>query len=99
MNAANMIHEGHLRSAYMLAQGFLLSSRDMEDVDIDARHNGLLPDLLPYAMARLSSCRDPLDDPLGECHNTIQSLNAIPSHGAAGLGMYVGNRKKGPAFL
>ncbi len=47
MNAANMIHEGHLRSAYMLAQDFLLSSRDMEDVDIDARHNGLLPDLLP----------------------------------------------------
>ena len=27
MNAANMIHEGHLRSAYMLAQDFLLSSR------------------------------------------------------------------------
>lgn len=56
MNAANMIHEGHLRSAYMLAQGFLLSSRDMEDVDIDARHNGLLPDLLPHGWHTIMEC-------------------------------------------
>ena len=56
MNAANMIHEGHLRSAYMLAQDFLLSSRDMEDVDIDARHNGLLPDLLPHGWHTIMEC-------------------------------------------
>ena len=56
MNAANMIHEGRLRSAYMLAQGFLLSSRDMEDVDIDARHNGLLPDLLPHGWHTIMEC-------------------------------------------
>ena len=56
MNAANMIHEGRLRSAYMLAQGFLLSSRDTEDVDIDARHNGLLPDLLPHGWHTIMEC-------------------------------------------
>lgn len=47
----------------------------------------LLPELVPYAMRRLSSWRDPFADPLGEGHQTIQSLYAIASGGAAGLGL------------
>ena len=47
----------------------------------------LLPELVPYAMGRLSSWRDPFADPLGEGHQTIQSLCAIASGGAAGLGL------------
>ena len=47
----------------------------------------LLPDLVPYAMDRLSSWRDPFADPLGEGHQTIQSLYAIASGGATGLGL------------
>ena len=43
--------------------------------------------LLPDAMGRLSSWRDPFADPLGEGHQTIQSLYAIASGGAAGLGL------------
>ena len=49
----------------------------------------LLPELVPYAMGRLSSWRDPFADPLGEGHQTIQSLYAIASGGAAGLGLVV----------
>lgn len=47
----------------------------------------LLPELVPYATARLSSWQDPFADPLGEGHQTIQSLYAIASGGAAGLGL------------
>ena len=47
----------------------------------------VLPELVPYAMGRLSSWRDPFADPLGEGHQTIQSLYAIASGGAAGLGL------------
>ena len=47
----------------------------------------LLPELVPYAMGRLSSWQDPFADPLGEGHQTIQSLYAIASGGAAGLGL------------
>ena len=47
----------------------------------------LLPELVPYAMGRLSSWRDPFADPLGEGHQTIQSLYAIASGGAVGLGL------------
>ena len=47
----------------------------------------LLPELVPYAMGRLSSWRNPFADPLGEGHQTIQSLYAIASGGAAGLGL------------
>ena len=47
----------------------------------------LLPELVPYAMGRLSSWRDPFADPLGDGHQTIQSLYAIASGGAAGLGL------------
>ena len=47
----------------------------------------LLPELVPYAMGRLSSWRDPFADPLGDGHQTIQSLYAIGSGGAAGLGL------------
>ena len=46
-----------------------------------------LPDLVPYAMDRLSSWIDPFADPLGEGHQTIQSLYAIGSGGAVGLGL------------
>ena len=46
-----------------------------------------LPDLVPYAMDRLASWRDPFADPLGEGHQTIQSLYAIASGGVMGLGL------------
>lgn len=46
-----------------------------------------LPDLVPYAASRLSSWLDPFADPLGEGHQTIQSLYAIASGGAVGLGL------------
>ncbi len=44
-------------------------------------------ELVPYAIERLSSWRDPFADPLGEGHQTIQSLYAIASGGLAGLGL------------
>ena len=47
----------------------------------------LLPQLVPYATDRLASWRDPFADPLGEGHQTIQSLYAIASGGLAGLGL------------
>ncbi len=47
----------------------------------------LLPDLVPYAADRLSSWIDPFSDPLGDGHQTIQSLYAIGSGGATGLGL------------
>ena len=47
----------------------------------------LLPDLVPYATDRLSSWLDPFADPLGDGHQTIQSLYAIGSGGATGLGL------------
>ena len=46
-----------------------------------------LPQLVPYAAGRLASWRDPFADPLGEGHQTIQSLYAIASGGLAGLGL------------
>ena len=57
----------------------------------------LLPELVPYAMGRLSSWRDPFADPLGEGHQTIQSLYAIASGGAAGLGL--GNSRQKYLYL
>ena len=47
----------------------------------------LLPNLVPYAADRLSSWIDPFSDPLGDGHQTIQSLYAIGSGGATGLGL------------
>ena len=47
----------------------------------------MLPDLVPYAADRLSSWLDPFADPLGDGHQTIQSLYAIGSGGATGLGL------------
>ena len=47
----------------------------------------LLPDLVPYAQDRLASWLDPFADPLGDGHQTIQSLYAIGSGGATGLGL------------
>ena len=47
----------------------------------------LLPDLVPYAASRLQSWLDPFADPLGAGHQTIQSLYAIGSGGATGLGL------------
>ena len=44
----------------------------------------IMPDLVPYAASRLSSWLDPFADPLGDGHQTIQSLYAIGSGGAAG---------------
>ena len=47
----------------------------------------IMPDLVPYAASRLSSWLDPFADPLGDGHQTIQSLYAIGSGGAVGLGL------------
>ena len=47
----------------------------------------VLPDLVPYAASRLGSWLDPFADPLGDGHQTIQSLYAIGSGGAAGVGL------------
>lgn len=47
----------------------------------------LMPDLVPYASSRLESWLDPFADPLGAGHQTIQSLYAIGSGGATGLGL------------
>ena len=47
----------------------------------------LLPELVPYATDRLEAWQNPFADPLGEGHQTIQSLYAIASGGLAGLGL------------
>ena len=46
----------------------------------------IMPDLVPYAASRLSSWLDPFADPLGDGHQTIQSLYAIGSGGPWGWG-------------
>ena len=51
-----------------------------------------LPELVPYAADRLASWQDPFADPLGEGHQTIQSLYAIASGGLTGLG--IGNSRQ-----
>ena len=56
-----------------------------------------LPELVPYATDRLASWRDPFADPLGDGHQTIQSLYAIGSGGAVGLGL--GNSRQKHLFV
>ena len=46
----------------------------------------LMPELVPYAADRLNSWLDPFADPLGDGHQTIQSLYAIGSAGRQGWG-------------
>ena len=53
----------------------------------------VMPDLVPYAADRLRSWLDPFADPLGDGHQTIQSLYAIGSGGAAGLGLCSSRQK------
>ena len=57
----------------------------------------VLPDLVPYAASRLASWLDPFADPLGDGHQTIQSLYAIGSGGATGLGL--GNSRQKQMFV
>ena len=57
----------------------------------------IMPDLVPYATSRLSSWLDPFADPLGDGHQTIQSLYAIGSGGATGLGL--GNSRQKHLFV
>ena len=57
----------------------------------------IMPDLVPYAADRLNSWLDPFADPLGDGHQTIQSLYAIGSGGAAGLGL--GNSRQKHLFV
>ena len=57
----------------------------------------IMPDLVPYAADRLRSWQDPFADPLGDGHQTIQSLYAIGSGGAAGLGL--GNSRQKHLFV
>ena len=53
-----------------------------------------LPELVPYATDRLASWRDPFADPLGDGHQTIQSLYAIGSGGLFGTGLGLGNSRQ-----
>ena len=57
----------------------------------------VMPDLVPYATSRLASWLDPFADPLGDGHQTIQSLYAIGSGGATGLGL--GNSRQKHMFV
>ena len=57
----------------------------------------IMPDLVPYAASRLESWLDPFADPLGAGHQTIQSLYAIGSGGATGLGL--GNSRQKQMFV
>ena len=57
----------------------------------------IMPDLVPYAADRLRSWQDPFADPLGDGHQTIQSLYAIGSGGATGLGL--GNSRQKHLFV
>lgn len=57
----------------------------------------VMPDLVPYAADRLASWIDPFADPLGDGHQTIQSLYAIGSGGATGLGL--GNSRQKHLFV
>ena len=57
----------------------------------------VMPDLVPYAASRLASWLDPFADPLGDGHQTIQSLYAIGSGGATGLGL--GNSRQKHLFV
>ncbi len=57
----------------------------------------IMPDLVPYAADRLNSWLDPFADPLGDGHQTIQSLYAIGSGGATGLGL--GNSRQKHLFV
>ena len=57
----------------------------------------LMPELVPYAADRLRSWQDPFADPLGDGHQTIQSLYAIGSGGAVGLGL--GNSRQKHLFV
>jgi len=57
----------------------------------------VMPDLVPYAADRLRSWQDPFADPLGDGHQTIQSLYAIGSGGATGLGL--GNSRQKHLFV
>ena len=55
------------------------------------------PEVLAYAADRLRSWQDPFADPLGDGHQTIQSLYAIGSGGATGLGL--GNSRQKHLFV
>ena len=57
----------------------------------------LMPELVPYAADRLRSWQNPFADPLGDGHQTIQSLYAIGSGGATGLGL--GNSRQKHLFV
>lgn len=52
----------------------------------------LKPDLVPYAMSRIESWRNPWIDAKGDGHQIIQSLYAIGSGGLTGLG--IGNSRQ-----
>ena len=55
----------------------------------------LMPELVPYAADRLNSWLDPFADPLGDGHQTIQSLYAIGSGGIWGKGLGQSMQKLG----
>ena len=61
----------------------------------------IMPDLVPYAASRLSSWLDPFADPLGDGHQTIQSLYAIGSGGATGgaAGLGLGSSRQKHLFV
>ena len=54
-------------------------------------------DLVPYAMTRIETWRDPFSDPSGDGYQTIQGLLAIGSGGPFGLGL--GNSRQKHLFV
>lgn len=57
----------------------------------------LIPGVIPYAMNRLSSWRDPWSDPRDKGYQTCQSLLAIGSGGVFGVG--IGNSRQKHLYL
>ena len=87
--AALMLLEPHLSGTVLILgtglRWFLLAGAG--GIGAVAAAVAVMPDLVPYAADRLRSWLDPFADPLGDGHQTIQSLYAIGSGGAAGLGL------------
>ena len=93
--AALMLLEPHLSGTLLILKWFVLAG--VSGVAAIGAAVVIMPDLVPYAADRLNSWLDPFADPLGDGHQTIQSLYAIGSGGAAGLGL--GNSRQKHLFV
>ena len=93
--AVLMLLEPHLSGTVLILRWFMLAGAGGAAAIGTAIV--LMPELVPYAADRLNSWLDPFADPLGDGHQTIQSLYAIGSGGAAGLGL--GNSRQKHLFV